>query len=225
MMPVNESAPSRMVEDYLTLIWKAFEWPGASPSTTELAAMLGVTPSTVSANLKKLARDGWIEYEAYGPVALTARGREVAIQIVRRHRIIETFLVRRLGLSWDQVHDEADRLEHSVSDLVLDRMDADLGHPTEDPHGDPIPVLGVEPRTGASHLLAEVEAGRRVRVIRVADRHADVLRYLSEKSITIGSVIDVVERSDLAGSIVVRRDGELVELTTAAATQIRVAAA
>ncbi len=104
---MKRSPATRMVEDYVTLIWKAHEWPGGEPSTTDLAAQLGVTPSTVSANLKRLARDGLISYEPYGPIELTDDGRAIAIDIVRRHRIVETYLVEHLELSWDQVHDEA----------------------------------------------------------------------------------------------------------------------
>ena len=126
---------TRVVEDYVTLIWKAFEWPGGVPTTTDLAARLGVTPSTVSTTLKKLARDGIIEYEPYGAITLTEAGRSLAIGIVRRHRILETYLARALGVPWDEVQDEADRLEHAVSDALLERMDLALGCPTHDPHG------------------------------------------------------------------------------------------
>ena len=118
-------AVTRMVEDYVTLIWKAYEWPGGRPATTEMAEQLGVTASTVSANLKKLARDGYIDYEPYGQIVLTDVGRQIAVEIVRRHRIVESYLVEALGLTWDQVHDEADRLEHAVSDLVLERMNGE----------------------------------------------------------------------------------------------------
>lgn len=129
MTGMPHPAVTRVVEDYVTLIWKAHEWPGGTPTTSDLAAQLGVTPSTVSANLKKLARDGFIDYEPYGSINLTETGQAIAVEIVRRHRILETYLVRELGVAWDQVHDEADRLEHAVSDLVLDRMAEALGHP------------------------------------------------------------------------------------------------
>src|SRR5690625_7224435 len=115
-------ALTRMVEDYVVLIWKAHEWPGGRPTTTDLAERLAVTASTVSANLKKLARDGYIDYEPYGQITLTEQGRSIAVEIVRRHRIVETYLVEALGLSRDQVHAAADRLERAVSELVRERI-------------------------------------------------------------------------------------------------------
>lgn len=159
---MSSSNSSRVVEDYLTLIWKAAEWPedDRRATTTELAAPLGVTPSTVSANLRKLSRDGLIKYEPYGAIELTERGEAIAIDVVRRHRIIETYLVKRLGLTWDQVHDEADLLEHAVSELVLERMDEVLGHPQSDPHGDPIPRRGWQrSERDRTVLLSQASAG------------------------------------------------------------------
>lgn len=131
---VKDPSPeiSRVAEDYVTLIWKACEWPddGRRPTTTDLAASLGVTMSTVSANLKRLAREGLIRYEPYGAIELTDQGERIALEVVRRHRLIETFLVEHLGYHWDQVHDEADRLEHAVSDTLIERMDVVLDTPT-----------------------------------------------------------------------------------------------
>src|SRR5665647_872366 len=118
---------SPMVEDYLSIIWKAREWPGGSVSTNEIAATQEVTPSSVSANLKKLARDGLIEYQPYGRIGLTPAGADIAVAVVRRHRVLETYLVERLGFGLDQVHEQADALEHAVSDLVVDRMHEVLG--------------------------------------------------------------------------------------------------
>ncbi|TPW76693.1 metal-dependent transcriptional regulator [Schumannella sp. 10F1B-5-1] len=205
--PAFDREPSRMEEDYLTNVWKAYEWPGDRPTTTDLAARLGVTPSTVSANLKKLARDALIEYEPYGSIQLTDAGRAIATRVVRRHRIIETYLVQRLGLGWDEVHDEADRLEHAVSDLVLDAMDAELGHPAADPHGDPIPGRDGSIPFADAPTLAAVGSGVRVRVVRVADRHPEVLRYLSEKGVAVGTELVVVTAMDASGAMRVRHAG------------------
>lgn len=213
---------TRMGEDYLTLIWKAYEWPGSSASTTDLAASLGVTASTVSANLKKLARDGYIDYEPYGTITLTDQGREIAIATVRRHRIIETYLVQQLGLSWDQVHEEADQLEHAVSDLVLARMDEVLGFPAADPHGDPIPAPDGTITAPATKLLSELNAGDEGYLVRVSDRHADVLRYLDGKSLTVGSHIRVLGRSDAVGVVQLAHGDSQMELGYEAARQIRV---
>ena len=133
-----------------------------------MAASLGVTLSTVSANLKRLAREGLIRYEPYGAIELTEQGEQIALQMVRRHRLIETFLVQQLGYPWDQVHDEADRLEHAVSDTLMDRIDALLGYPEIDPHGDPIPRQGSAPAISAT-LLSGCAPGELVQIVRISD--------------------------------------------------------
>lgn len=215
-------AVTRMVEDYVTLIWKAYEWPGGRPATTEMAEQLGVTASTVSANLKKLARDGYIDYEPYGQIVLTDVGRQIAVEIVRRHRIVETYLVEALGLTWDQVHDEADRLEHAVSDLVLERMNAALGDPDRDPHGDPIPDVDGRTAQFPSRRLEESEPGAEVEVVRVSDRSPELLRYLTDRGIVIGTRLQVRSVSAAASSITVRIADDEVELALDAAEAIRV---
>lgn len=213
---------TRMVEDYVTLIWKAYEWPGGRPATTDLAEQLGVTASTVSANLKKLARDGYIDYEPYGQITLTDEGRQIAVEIVRRHRIVETYLVEALGLTWDQVHVEADRLEHAVSDLVLERMNIVLGRPARDPHGDPIPDAEGHTAEFPSRPLADSASGVEVEVVRVSDRSPELLRYLDERGIVIGTKLRVVSVSSAASSIAVDIGGESIELALDAAEAIRV---
>ncbi len=219
---MNPAPVSRMVEDYVTLIWKARELPGDQPATTDLAAQLGVTPSTVSANLKRLARDGYISYEPYGSIDLTDAGRTIALDIVRRHRIVETYLVERLGLSWDQVHEEAHQLEHAVSDLVIDRMDAALGHPTHDPHGDPIPDAEGRVPTDRSQALSDVATGAQVRVLRVSDRSPDILRYLSEHGIWVGTRLTVTGVNPAAAAVQISVGGVAVELGLPAADAVRV---
>lgn len=223
MAEMPRPAVTRMVEDYVTLIWKAYEWPGGQPTTSDLAAQLGVTASTVSANLKKLARDGHISYEPYGRIELTEAGRAIAVEIVRRHRILETYLNQHLGLAWDQVHVEADQLEHALSDLVLDRMDAAIGHPTHDPHGDPIP--GIDGRTVSEHSrpLAEAEPGTDVTVVRVSDRSPEILRYLGERGITIGVQLRVASVNTAAGSMIMNTPDGRIELSFGAAVAVRVA--
>ena len=219
---MKRSPATRMVEDYVTLIWKAHEWPGGEPSTTDLAAQLGVTPSTVSANLKRLARDGLISYEPYGPIELTDDGRAIAIDIVRRHRIVETYLVEHLELSWDQVHDEANHLEHAVSDLVLDRMDAALGHLTHDPHGAPIPDPDGRIPPDHSQALNEAEPGTSVQVLRVSDRSPDILRYLTGHGISVGTRLTVTDVSPAAAAVRVTVDDTTIDLGLPAAIAVRV---
>ena len=213
---------TRMVEDYVTLIWKAYEWPGGRPATTEMAEQLGVTASTVSANLKKLARDGYIDYEPYGQIVLTDVGRQIAVEIVRRHRIVESYLVEALGLTWDQVHDEADRLEHAVSDLVLERMNAALGSPQRDPHGDPIPDADGHTAEFPSRRLQETAPGLEVEVVRVSDRSPELLRYLTDRGIVIGTKLQVRSISSAASAIAVTVGDESIELALDAADAIRV---
>ncbi|MCS4593939.1 metal-dependent transcriptional regulator [Brevibacterium sediminis] len=214
---------TRMVEDYVTLIWKAYEWPGGRPATTEMAEQLGVTASTVSANLKKIARDGYIDYEPYGQIVLTDVGRQIAVEIVRRHRIVESYLVEALGLTWDQVHDEADRLEHAVSDLVLERMNAALGSPQRDPHGDPIPDADGHTADFPSRRLQETAPGVEVEVVRVSDRSPELLRYLTDRGIVIGTKLQVRSISSAASAIAVSVGDEIIELALDAADAIRVA--
>jgi DtxR family Mn-dependent transcriptional regulator len=213
-------ALSRMTEDYLTLIWKAYEWPGPPPSTTDLATSLGVGKPTVSANLKKLAREGYLEYEPYGAIGLTELGRVAAVAVVRRHRLLETYLVEQLGFTWDEVHDEADLLEHAVSDAVLDRMDRKLGHPRHDPHGDPIPTPDGElpPMTG--DLLTQVALGARVLVVRVSDREPAVLRYLEGKRVVPHAVLTTRGVDRAAGVMTVEIGGTTDELTVTAAEMV-----
>lgn len=218
------SRVSTMTENYLKIIWKAQEWPDGSVSTSELASTLAVTPSSVSANLKKLARDGLIDYEPYGRIGLTPAGHEIAVMVVRRHRVLETYLVECLGLGWDEVHVEADALEHAVSDLVLDRMDEVLGLPGHDPHGDPIPRAdGSIARSVEGHpaaRLSEVDSGARGRVVRISDHEPAILRYLQARQITIGTRFRVEATNPAAGSVSVSRssvDGEQTDRVEIAA--------
>ncbi len=221
---------SPMVEDYLSIIWKAQEWPGGSVSTNEIAATQAVTPSSVSANLKKLARDGLIDYEPYGGIDLTAAGSEIAVAVVRRHRVLETYLVERLGFGWDQVHAEADVLEHAVSDLVVDRMHEVLGRPSHDPHGHPIPhadgSIGQRLATNSGALLSEMEPSAAGQVASISDHEPAILRYLEQRQIVFGSHVRLDDRNPAAGSVSVMLlgpDGEaagLVEIAIGAASAV-----
>lgn len=221
-MQVSSPTVSRMVEDYVTLIWKAYELPGQGPSTTDLASRLGVTASTVSANLKKLARDGMIEYEAYGSISLTPSGRKIAVEVVRRHRIVETYLVECLGLTWDLVHDEADLLEHAVSELVLDQMDKALGYPQRDPHGDPIPDRDGRIVADTSVPLSSLEVGTRCRVARVSDRSPEILRFLHKHGVSIGLELRLESVQREVSVVQVLIGSDLVGLTGPAASAVRV---
>ncbi len=195
---------SSVAQDYLKAIYGAGEWTGAGATTSALAARFGVAPSTASETVRKLAAAGWVDHQRYGLVTLTPAGRAVALAVVRRHRIVETFLVERLGYSWDEVHEEAEMLEHAMSDRLLARMDEALGHPERDPHGDPIPQPdGTVPQPPAVPL-ADLPAGARGRVARISDAEPQVLRYLTEIGIGLDVVLAIVERREFAGTTAIR---------------------
>lgn len=217
---------STMAEDYVKLVWKASERGGdGGLATRDIAAALHVSASTVSGNLRKLDRDGLIEHTLYRGVVLTPLGQQAAVAMVRRHRLIETFLVERLGYSWDEVHTEAEALEHAVSETFLDRVDADLGHPTHDPHGDPIPSAdGVVPdspaRSSARSTLAS--AGRSSGCPTTTRRCCGTSTSLG---VGLGTHLRVEQVRDYAGVVAVsRRDAggaeAMVDLPAAAATAI-----
>lgn len=177
------------------MIYGHTEWQPEAMTSSQLAARLGLAPSSVTEMVKKLTLQGLVEHALYGSIVLTATGRAEALRMVRRHRLIETWLVSEFGYGWDEVHDEAEVLEHVLSDRMLAEIDARLGFPSHDPHGDPIPAadLSVAPSVGV--LAAELEHGRRGSVVRISDRDPEVLRELSAAGIGIGSS---VARADLS---------------------------
>lgn len=159
-------------------------------TSSQLAARLGLAPSSVTEMVKKLTVQGLVEHALYGTIVLTARGRAEALRMVRRHRLIETWLVSEFGYGWDEVHDEAEVLEHVVSDRMIDAIDARLGHPLTDPHGDPIPGADgvVPPARGVQ--LSELEPEGAVRVVRISDSDPEVLRLLEGRGIGVGTTFD-----------------------------------
>ncbi len=193
---------SASVGDYLKAMW---ELSGSgSVSTTEISELLSVAPGSVTRALVRLREKGLIEYERYRGASLTEAGRREALRLVRRHRLIETFLLERLGYSWERVHDEAERLEHAVSDEFTERLAEHLGHPERDPHGAPIPTAdGVLPRADA-YPLARAEAGRRVRVLRIGDESAPTLEHLGERGLIPGALLMVEEVRPVDGVVTVR---------------------
>lgn len=184
-------AISTVAQDHLKAIWSATEWGGPPTTTTALAARFGTSVANVTETMKRLAAQGLVEYTRYRPVALTPRGEAYAVAMVRRHRLVETFLVERLGYGWDEVHDEAERLEHAVSDLLVERIDAALGHPAADPHGDPIPDASgrVAVPEGAT-LLGAADPDARWRVVRVSDADPAVLAAADAAGLAPGAVPD-----------------------------------
>ena len=182
---------SEVSQDYLKAIWSAQEWGGDPMTATELANRFGTTKANVTEVLKRLDELGLITRVPYRPPVLTEEGKAIALSMVRRHRLIETFLVETLGYGWEEVHDEAEHLEHAVSDLLVDRIDAVLGHPARDPHGDPIPTADGEVDLPDARLLTEIPAGSSVVVERISDADPRLLSFCAEHGITVGATLEV----------------------------------
>ena len=201
-------------QDYLKVIWAASEWAPEPVTVKQLAERTGVSTATVSDGIRKLAALGMIAHEPYGSIELTDAGRAVAIGMVRRHRLVETFLVEMLGYSWDEVHDEAEVLEHAVSDTLIDRIDRQLGFPSRDPHGDPIPTADGQPRRTDAVRLSDAEPGHPFVVSRISDADPALLRYVADKGVLPDVRLTVDEHRTFAGDVAVRlaEGGETVEL-------------
>ena len=208
-----------VAQDYLKIIWSAREWSGAPVTTKMLALRLGVGAPTVSETVRRLTAQGLVEHAPYGEIALTDVGRAHAVAMVRRHRLLETFLVQQLGYAWDEVHDEAEVLEHAVSDLLIERIDARLGRPARDPHGDPIPTRdGVVPAPAARPLW-EVGPGEWV-VARISDADPRLLRFCAAAGLGLDARVTVLERHPDGGMIALRVGGRLVDLAEPAASAL-----
>jgi DtxR family Mn-dependent transcriptional regulator len=180
---------------------------GEPATTSALSQRLGVTAPSVSVMLKRLAAHGLVQRDANQTVTLTAHGSDHATAVIRRHRLLETFLARVLDVPWDEVHAEAEVLEHAVSDRLLARIDEYLGHPVSDPHGDPIPPPSGMHSEQWGERLGQVEAGRKFRVERVDDRDSAALRYLASIGIRPGVQLDVIERAPFGGPLWLRING------------------
>ncbi len=205
-------------EDHLKVIWSALEWGGSPTTVKALAERFGTTPAAASSTIKRLVGQGLLVHEPYGPILLTPAGERRAVMMVRRHRLIETFLVEHLGYSWDEVHDEAENLEHASSDLMIDRIDDLLGNPRVDPHGDPIPSRSGEVTYPAgARRVSAAEPGPYV-ITRISDDSADLLGWFDSSGISIGSMLTVTGR-DGSGTAVIVAGGEL-HLPEAAAASV-----
>ncbi|MEE2036957.1 metal-dependent transcriptional regulator [Nocardiopsis sp. CT-R113] len=201
--------PSTSAEDYVKVIYDLQE-RGTGPVTISgMAERLSVSNSSVSGMLRKLTELGLVEHQRYGAVSLTEPGTRAALSVLRRHRLLETYLVAELGYSWDEVHDEAEILEHVVSDKFVDRIATHLGNPVVDPHGDPIPTREGHIVERESVLLSNADEGVSGVIVRVNDTDPELLRYLADIEIGIGMNVEVVERQPFAGSLQIAvRPGE-----------------
>jgi DtxR family Mn-dependent transcriptional regulator len=192
--------PSEQVEDYLKNIYKLQEGEG-KVSTTSLSERLEISAPSVTEMVKKLADEGIVTYTPYRGVELTTQGRKKALRIIRRHRLWELFLVEVLNYPWDEIDEEAERLEHSTSDKLEQRLDEALGHPRKDPHGDVIPTLAGEVEEVDHPALAGVKPGSTVMVARVSDSNPEVLKYAAKMGIKLNKKIKVKERIPFDGSL------------------------
>ena len=211
------------IQDYTKAIYALEQRHGDAVNTTALAERLGVTSGSASSMLKRLARLGLVAHVPYRGVRLTDPGRRVALEVLRRHRLLERFLTDELDVPWDRVHDEAEVLEHVLSEELAGRIAAKLGHPTHDPHGDPIPSLEGHIDDVETRALADLEPGDGGVLARVSDSDPDLLRYLTARGIAIGMKVEVHRREPFEGPLTVWLDEREHVLGGEVARAIRIA--
>jgi DtxR family Mn-dependent transcriptional regulator len=197
--------PSLTVENYVKTIYQlAQDADGGAVATGQIALALSVLPGTVTSMLKTLDESNLATYTPYEGVRLTPSGRALALRVLRRHRLIEQFLSDTLDLPWDEVHEEAEHMEHAVSDSLIDRIDAYLGHPLTDPHGDPIPKADGTMAEATDRPLVDCSPGDRFRIARVIDQSPDFLRHLSHIGLAIGAQGSLVTNDEVRDSLTIR---------------------
>lgn len=202
---VGHTGSSEAVENYAKAIYSLQQRADGKPvSTNDLAERMEVTPASASSMVRKLTELGLAEHEPYHGVSLTDDGLRLALEVLRHHRLLELYLAEHLGVPWDRVHEEAETLEHVISEDLEARIAAKLGHPTHDPHGDPIPSADLVIADPGSRALADLEAGDRGTFARVSDSDPEMLRYLTGRGIAIGDELEVLERQPFGGPLTVR---------------------
>lgn len=215
--------PSLTIENYVKTIYQLCDAEAtAAAATGKVATALNVSPGTVTSMLKTLKETGLAEYTPYEGVSLTDAGRKLALRVLRRHRLIELFLARTLHMTWDEVHEEAENMEHAVSDLLIDRIDDFLGHPATDPHGDPIPRADGTVDATPTFPLSQGTAGQAFRIERVVDQSPEFLRYLSEVGLPLGAQGTVVTHRPESGVITFAIDGAQTTLALSVAQKLLV---
>jgi DtxR family Mn-dependent transcriptional regulator len=208
MAAVDQPRLSEAIENYAKAIYALARRGDGTVTTNALAERVGVSAGSVSSMVKRLAERGLAEHEPYRGVQLTAEGRRVALSVLRHHRLLELYLAEHLGVPWDRVHEEAEALEHVISEDLAARIAAKLGHPTHDPHGDPIPDAALVIDEGHTRSLAEMDIGERGRFVRVSDTEPEMLRYLDGRGIALGDELEVVAREPFDGPLTVRFGSE-----------------
>ena len=219
--------PSSTVENYLKAIYQgqsALARDQRLVPMGHVAAALGVTPGTATTMVKALAESGLAEYEPYSGVRLTAAGERLAGLVLRRHRLVESFLVQVMGMSWAEVHEEAEQLEHAVSERLIDRIDEMLGRPTHDPHGDPIPDTEGAIAQGHFDNLMTCPVGTPLRVKRVADQNPAFLRFIEDNDLKPGQPVEVESRDAAADSVLLRGRTRRITIGARAASKLLVEA-
>jgi DtxR family Mn-dependent transcriptional regulator len=219
---VRRSRPSESVENYTKAIYALEQRDGGAITNNALAERLGVTAASASSMVKKLDELKLVTHVPYKGVKLTEQGRRVALEVLRHHRLLELYLAESLGLPWDRVHDEAEVLEHVLSEELEEVIAAKLGHPTHDPHGDPIPSRELRIEEEQTESLATLDIGARGVFVRVSDSDPAMLRYLAERGITPGDSFEVTDRQPFDGPLSTRFGDRVHVLGGALAAAMRV---
>jgi len=221
-MSTTPALPTAAVEDYAKAIYSLTGWGPETASTNDLAERLGVKAGSVSAMIKKLDQAGLVERVPYHGVRLTAEGTRVALGVLRRHRLLELFLAEVLDVPWERVHDEAEVLEHALSEDLTELISVKLGDPAFDPHGDPIPTRDLSVEETSTETLAALAPGDRAQFVRVSDSNSEMLAYLSECGISVGDKLELVDRQPFDGpvSILIEGDTHVLGLTLAQAMRV-----
>ena len=218
----ESSRPSEAIENYAKAIYALEQRGQGAVTTNALAERMHVTPASASSMVKKLDDMGLVTHTPYKGVKLTDSGRRVALEVLRHHRLLELYLAESLGVPWDRVHDEAEVLEHVLSEELEELIAAKLGNPTRDPHGDPIPSAELEIEEGQTECLAELEPGASGVFVRVSDSDPSMLRYLAQLGITPGERFEIVDRQPFGGPLFARFDGQVQVLGGQLAAAMRV---
>jgi DtxR family Mn-dependent transcriptional regulator len=204
MSALPDSRRSVAIEDYAKAIYALARRGDGTVTTTALAERLGVTPASVSSMVKKLAERGLASHTPYHGVRLTADGERLALSVMRQHRLLELYLVEQLGVPPDRVHEEAEALEHVLSEDLAERIAAKLNNPTHDPHGDPIPTADLVIDEGTTTSLADMQPGDSGRFVRISDADPEMLRYLEKLEVRLGDRAEILERQPFGGPLTVR---------------------
>ena len=220
-MAARETEFSSAVEDYAKAIY-ALQESENPVGITAIAQRLDVTPASASGMVRKLDELGLVTHERYRGVRLTRSGTRLALEMIRHHRLLELYLTESLGVPWDRVHQEAEALEHVLSEDLEARIAAKLGEPTHDPHGDPIPSVDLQIDEGDARALESLEAGATGRFVRVSDSDPEMLRYLDSRGVRLGDALEVVDRQPFGGPLTVRFGKQLHTLGGGLAAAMRV---